>query len=824
MVGVDGPVPLTTIEVELLRYLSARPGRVVPRSELLQNVWGYHASVRSRAVDQAVKRLRRKLELDRTEPQHLLAEHGVGYRLELLPSPVSVGSPGNLTPANDRFVGRVAERQRLDAVVDAGAAVMVLVGPGGVGKSRLATEWARSRSWPGGAWQVALPRSSDDALELLVHDALPGPGTAQERLSALGRALLILDGAEAWVSSLANSVERWRAVAPDLCIVVTSQHRPPLREQVVVEVGGLEPDDARALFEARADAVRHGAAATDPAGVQQLVAHLHGVPLAVELAALRVGVFGPSHIAQRIAADPRVLRGDGRALEATVAWSWSLLPGPEAAFLADLAATFRDGFSAGAVEAVLCDRSIDPLEGLQALRDKSWLSLDATGRLRVVPTLEAFVRERATADPDLQRRHAAHYVEFGGPLLLAPELSGPMRPAAAIDLELENLCHASVAVATAHPQLAGQAALLASTLLGLVTKVRRTLLMGRALQLLDPGPLQCMALRQRGCMRLLDNDRRGGETDLRAAVDTALACDLPEEAGKAWLIWGQTLNYCLQPGPAREVLEGARAVWGEQTDEVHVRIDLELARACCQLGDADAALRCVRRAAEHADHLGDDGAAPIYTAAHIHLELGQLDDAATAFDAVLNWLETHGQPDAAAVLVGVPGEVAQIRGDARAARAYAERSLVATRAASLVVPQRAAEDHVNLARVSLLEGDAATAEEHARSALAVLRHPRGGHAVEIRGVLAVALALQGRLNDARVELSEAARWVPADNDDLRASHRISEALVEAGTGEWGAADRLVEQAIHDVPGGPTRLPIDVRKGCTLLERMRTVRH
>ncbi|MEQ1504784.1 MAG: winged helix-turn-helix domain-containing protein, partial [Myxococcota bacterium] len=76
-----GEVRLTTRERDLLRYLLARAHRVVPRDELMREVWEYRDPSRSRAVDFTVHRLRAKIEADPTEPRHLLTNHGVGYQL-----------------------------------------------------------------------------------------------------------------------------------------------------------------------------------------------------------------------------------------------------------------------------------------------------------------------------------------------------------------------------------------------------------------------------------------------------------------------------------------------------------------------------------------------------------------------------------------------------------------------------------------------------------------------------------------------------------------------------------------------------------------------
>lgn len=76
-----GMVNLTHREFELLRYLAERPARVVYRSELLREVWGYPETPTTRSVDHAVARLRRKIEPDPRRPRFIHTVHGDGYCL-----------------------------------------------------------------------------------------------------------------------------------------------------------------------------------------------------------------------------------------------------------------------------------------------------------------------------------------------------------------------------------------------------------------------------------------------------------------------------------------------------------------------------------------------------------------------------------------------------------------------------------------------------------------------------------------------------------------------------------------------------------------------
>jgi DNA-binding response OmpR family regulator len=80
---------LTRLEIDLLRYLTANPGRVVSRSELLEQVWQFENAPDSRTVDNFIGRLRKHFEADPTKPTHFVSVRGVGYRF--IPNPGGTG-------------------------------------------------------------------------------------------------------------------------------------------------------------------------------------------------------------------------------------------------------------------------------------------------------------------------------------------------------------------------------------------------------------------------------------------------------------------------------------------------------------------------------------------------------------------------------------------------------------------------------------------------------------------------------------------------------------------------------------------------------------
>ena len=76
----DKPIRLTSLEMKLLHYFCMHPGRVIGRTELLENVWSMPGSVTTRAPDQFIRRLRKYFEPDPAKPRHFLTLRDAGYR------------------------------------------------------------------------------------------------------------------------------------------------------------------------------------------------------------------------------------------------------------------------------------------------------------------------------------------------------------------------------------------------------------------------------------------------------------------------------------------------------------------------------------------------------------------------------------------------------------------------------------------------------------------------------------------------------------------------------------------------------------------------
>lgn len=283
-----------------------------------------------------------------------------------------------------------------------------------------------------------------------LHPARDAVGAA---LAAYGPALLVIDNAEHVAAALADRLVDWLDAAPELRVLVTSREALHLGAERRLEVGPLTAPQAVRLFELRCQAV--GATlslddATTRKQVEQIVARLDHLPLAIELLAARANVLSPAAMLARLDRDLIGALGRGprdtplrhRSLDAAFASSWKLLDPVERHAFAQLA-LFRGGFDADAFEAVVeVPDGDDALEILQRLRDKS-LVAQAPGERGVRLTVWASLREMAQRALEAGggadaawRRHADHYIRRGLERRLA--LLGPDQAAALTWLRREN--------------------------------------------------------------------------------------------------------------------------------------------------------------------------------------------------------------------------------------------------------------------------------------------------------------------------------------------------------------------------------------------------
>jgi predicted ATPase/class 3 adenylate cyclase len=376
-------------------------------------------------------------------PEHLYDLVIAGLDSEFPPIRTLDARPTNLPPERTSFVGRERERAEVSDLLDA-TRLLTLTGPGGTGKTRLALRVAADllERFPGGVFIVDLSSITDPALVLpeiaraVGAPEVPGRDAADvvaERLHA-EEMLLVLDNLEQLAGAfplVGEILDR----APRLRVLVTS--RVPLRlsgeqeyavrplplpgPEEVADLGRLSACESVALFADRAAAVQPGFQLTEASGpaVAEIAARLDGLPLALELAASRVKVLGPTALARRLEQRLPLLSGGARdlperqrTLRSAIEWSYDLLDADAQRLLARLA-VFAGGWVLESAEAV-CGPDLDVLDGLSTIVDASLVrrrTTDGEDRFRMLETIREFAGERLAVsgeEPALRRRHALH--------------------------------------------------------------------------------------------------------------------------------------------------------------------------------------------------------------------------------------------------------------------------------------------------------------------------------------------------------------------------------------------------------------------------------
>ncbi len=341
--------------------------------------------------------------------------------------------PTNLPLTGTSFHGRATRLAEVTAAL-ANAPVVTLVGPGGVGKTRLALEVARARqaSFPAGVWLVDLGPVGADRVVAEVAGPLgvatpTEAGAAAESLvvEQLGdrRLLLLLDNCEHVVDAVAGLVARLAGACPLLRVLCTSREPLGLAAEVVVPVDPLDEGAAVALFLDRARAVDPGfaASADEVDRLPSVCARLDNLPLAIELAAPWVRLASVAELPRLVGryeltpSTRRDLPARQRTMRATALWSHDLLDATQQVLLRRLA-IFPDTFDLAAVAAVVAGPPLDAgtvEEPLAQLVERSMVKVHRTGegtRYRLLETIRDLAAERlpAVEGAALRRRHFAH--------------------------------------------------------------------------------------------------------------------------------------------------------------------------------------------------------------------------------------------------------------------------------------------------------------------------------------------------------------------------------------------------------------------------------
>ena len=405
-------------------------------------------------------------------PHHLkdlrYPEHLFDLRIAGLPEPAGglrtmTSQPNNLPVPPTLIIGRVRELKTVTTLFGQDPVRLVtLTGPGGVGKSRLALEIARSliEAFPDGVFRIDLAAINDPRLvassiaQALSAAEFPGlsPLDALKNRLGMGQILLLLDNFEQVIEA-AGLVADLLASCPSLKMLITSREALNIRFEHVFEVPGLAlPDEAAKaspaaiggldsvrLFVERVRDFRHDFAldADNAAAVGEICRRLDGLPLAIELAASQVKLFSPQALLGRLDRRLDVLKRGSRDLDArhqtlrdTIEWSYNLLT-PDEQHLFEQAAVFAGGFDTASACSV-CDTTAggaDAItEGLVALAAKSLLkltTLHGEPRFAMLETVRDYGLERLRSSPacaPTRARHGAHFEQVV--TALAPDILG----------------------------------------------------------------------------------------------------------------------------------------------------------------------------------------------------------------------------------------------------------------------------------------------------------------------------------------------------------------------------------------------------------------
>jgi predicted ATPase/DNA-binding winged helix-turn-helix (wHTH) protein len=625
------PVPIGGRAFEVIEALVESAGEVVTKDDLMRRVWS-GAIVEESALHVHISEVRKALGPDRGM---LKTAFGRGYRLlggwtvrrenrstapvglQTVPSPAPAFVT-NIPVATLDLIGRESAAQHLRVLLSAHR-VVTLTGPGGIGKTVLALNVARSlfSSFDGDSVVVELVSLSDPTLVPFAIASILGlkmggddisPGSVARAIGGK-KLLLVLDNCEHVIEAAARLAETLVRLCPYTSILATSQEIlriecehvyvvPPLDvpQQHQEEIGKVLGHSAVQLFIARTTALRSEFSPQEenlPA-IVAICRRLDGIPLAIEFAAARAATLGLDQVASRLDDRFRLLTAGRRTalprhqtLRATLDWSYELLPETERCLLRRLA-IFAAGFTLEAAIALMSDDitvASTVVEGIANLVAKSLVTLDGSvpsGRWRLLETIRAYAIEKLVESSEAEqvaRRHAEFFRDLFTSTVPGPKLQSSIEDLGRHGREIDNVRAAldwSFSPSGDFPIGIVLTAAYAPVWLHLSLVVECRERIERALDRLDPDESQSVPLRMRLHTALgLTLQVRGNPREAQNHLERAFDCYVALREQRC-----STRYHYDQPVMIRAML--ARAMWVRGLVDqatVQARMSIEAAQA-----------------------------------------------------------------------------------------------------------------------------------------------------------------------------------------------------------------------------------------------------
>lgn len=422
---------------DLLAYLVSQRSRVVPKAELLDEVWG-DQFVSESALTTRIKEVRQALGDSGARQEFVRNFRGRGYRFvaeAATAQSTAAGAPGagsepNRAALATTLLGRDRDLEAIPEMLTT-SRLVTLVGSGGVGKTSLAAEIARRsrNARADGVIGVRLATVREPAG--VIHTIrratrLDESGDDEDFLRALGQrdALVVLDNCEHVIDEVARIVDVMLNEPGAATVLATSRERLGVASEQVWPVAVLELHAARSLLLARARAASPTFHFDDADGetVDRLLDALDRLPLAIEMAAARLPTIGVRHLADLVADNVGVLRSPDRSvderhrtLSAMIAWSENLLE-PHERGLLERFSVFHGPVIAQDVAGVVADLDLSDgavIATLADLVERSMLVADTLRQPTRYRMLETVRAHTAAARPASSlRRHAEHFARI----------------------------------------------------------------------------------------------------------------------------------------------------------------------------------------------------------------------------------------------------------------------------------------------------------------------------------------------------------------------------------------------------------------------------